>query len=211
MSGDERLRTDYSAPLLEAEGLDDDPLVQWKAWLDAAFEAQVAEPHAACLSTVASDGRPSGRMVLVRPLDETSVAFFTNYGSRKAQELAANVQASLTFYWPALHRQVRIEGRVERVSEAVSDAYFASRPYDSQVASAASPQSRVIQDRTSLERRMAGLRDEHPESVPRPPDWGGFRLVPDVYEFWQGQPARLHDRFRYTRAEGAWTVERLAP
>ena len=211
MSGDDpRLRTEYRSPGLELEALDLDPVRQWKTWLAAALDAGLTEPHAACLSTVGPEGRPSARMVLVRALDDRTLGFFTNYGSRKGRELAANPHACLTFYWPALHRQVRVEGMTEKTSDTESERYFASRPYESQVASSASPQSTVI-ERGALESRVAELKAEFPDDVPRPPHWGGYRLQPDGFEFWQGQPARLHDRFRYTLKDGLWAIDRLAP
>ncbi|MBS1714391.1 MAG: pyridoxamine 5'-phosphate oxidase [Armatimonadetes bacterium] len=205
------IRTDYVAPHLQLSDLDPDPAAQWKTWLDGAFAAGVTEPHAACLSTVGPNGRPSGRMVLIRLLDPGLLTFFTNYESRKALELSTAPWAALTFYWPALHRQVRVEGSVERASAKDSDAYFAGRPYQNRLASAASPQSRVISDPGEVEETIVRLKSEFPDHVPRPANWGGFVLTPDRFEFWQGQPARLHDRFHYRLTGGQWVIERLAP
>src|SRR4051812_31517986 len=165
------------------------------------------------LATVGAQGRPSARVVLLRKLDERGFCFFTNYESRKGQELAANPWAALLFWWGRLERQVRIEGEVERLSEAESDAYYHSRPLGSQLGAWASPQSQVIANRDFLEERLAGLESEYADHAPpRPPFWGGYRLVPTVFEFWQGGPHRLHDRLRYQlQTDGSWQIERLAP
>jgi pyridoxamine 5'-phosphate oxidase len=204
-------REDYRLADLEESDLDRDPIRQLRAWLDAAEAAGVLEPNAMCLATADDRGRPSARMVLLRGLDERGLVFFTHYGSRKGRDLEANAAAAVCFWWGVLQRQVRVEGRVERVSAEESDAYFASRPLESRYASAASPQSAPIASRSELEARMESLREGFPAGPPRPPDWGGYRLVPEVFEFWQGRPARLHDRFEYRRETGLWTIRRLAP
>ena len=203
-------RQDYTLGALEISDLLEDPFVQFKGWLEVAVQSGVIEPNAMTLSSVAANNRPSSRVVLLRGLDARGLTFFTNYQSRKAQELHQTGFASLNFWWAALERQVRVEGTVQKVSSAESDAYFASRPYESQLASAASPQSQII-SRDALEQKVAALRLEHPREVPRPADWGGFRLEPDMFEFWQGRKARLHDRIRYQLEGGVWIKTRLAP
>jgi pyridoxamine 5'-phosphate oxidase len=202
-------RKDYTLGTLEEDDSRDDPLEQLRLWLDEAVAAEVLEPNAMTLSTVAADGRPSSRVVLLRGLD-SGLVFYTNYASRKGQEIAATSVVCANFWWGALERQVRVEGVAYPVSGAESDAYFESRPYESQLASAASPQSQPI-TREALEARVAALRTEHPESVPRPAHWGGFRLTPDYLEFWQGRKARLHDRVSYRLEGGVWVKRRLAP
>jgi pyridoxamine 5'-phosphate oxidase len=190
-----------------------DPLEQFGRWLGEAQSAGLLEPEAMTLATATPDGRPSARMVLLRGWDERGFVFYTNYHSRKARQLEANPRAALVFYWVELDRQVRLEGRVERVSAAESDAYFRSRPRDSRLSAWASPQSEVITSREFLEERMRLLAAQYlGQEVPRPPHWGGFRLLPDRIEFWQGRPNRLHDRFCYRRLDtGQWQLERLAP
>ncbi len=207
-------RKEYEHGRLDEGSVDRDPIAQFAAWYDAATAAGVPEPEAMTLATATPEGRPSARIVLLRGFDARGFCFFSNYESHKGRELAANPFAALTFYWHALERQVRIEGRVERTTEAESDAYFASRPSTSRIGAWSSPQSRVIPGRAYLEELFARFRQQHPDdaSIPRPEHWGGFRLVPDRIEFWQGRPSRLHDRLGFRRAEGgAWTIERLAP
>jgi pyridoxamine 5'-phosphate oxidase len=189
-----------------------DPLQQFRAWLDEAVAARLYEPLAMTLATATPDGRPAARMVLLRGLDHGFV-FFTNYNSRKGCELAANPRAALTFYWAELHRQVRVEGVVEVVSAAESDDYFQSRPRGHRLAALASPQSQPIASRSVLEERLRELEQQYPgEAVPRPPHWGGYRVVPETIEFWQGRPNRVHDRLRYERqTDGRWRLVRLAP
>jgi pyridoxamine 5'-phosphate oxidase len=203
-------RKDYRFGALLEDDLDPDPVKQLRVWIEVAAQSGIVEANAMSLATVGPEHRPSSRMVLLRDLDARGLTFFTNYESRKAHELAVNPFACLNFWWGSLERQVRIEGRLERVSPEESDAYFDSRPYESQAASAASPQSQPI-TRSALEARVADLKRVHPDRVPRPAHWGGYRLIPDRFEFWQGRPARLHDRVVYQLQSGVWRTERLAP
>lgn len=206
-----QLRQNYDAGALDEADLDADPLRQFTRWFEEALSAGLMEPNAMALATVDAAGRPANRMVLLKGVDATGFVFFTNYESRKGLDLAANPAAALLFWWDKLHRQVRIEGRVERVAEAESEGYFQSRPYGSRIGAAASPQSRLIGSRAELEARFRELEAAHPEDVPRPQHWGGFRVVPDHFEFWQGRESRLHDRLVYRPADRGWRIERLAP
>jgi pyridoxamine 5'-phosphate oxidase len=204
---------------LDIGDLDPDPIVQFERWFKDAVAAGLPEPSAMALATVAPQGRPSVRMVLLKGVDQRGFVFYTNFESRKAGELAANPFAALAFWWPPpVHRQVRIEGRVERVTREESEAYFRTRPLGSRLGAWASPQSSVIPGREELERRYEELAarygaDTEDAEVPLPPFWGGYRLTPAVIEFWQGRENRLHDRLRYTRERPTdpWTIERLAP
>jgi pyridoxamine 5'-phosphate oxidase len=198
---------------LREEDVDPDPIRQFGRWFDEAMHCEVPEPNAMTLATASADGRPSARIVLLRGVDERGFAFFTNYESRKARELDANPRAALVFFWHQLERQVRIEGRVERVGADESDRYFQSRPATSRIGAWSSPQSEVIASREALEERCREFEHRFSDgSIARPPNWGGFRLVPETIEFWLGRPGRLHDRLRYSRREhGGWLIERLAP
>jgi pyridoxamine 5'-phosphate oxidase len=189
-----------------------DPLAQLQEWYAAARAAGVAEPEAAALATAAPDGRPSVRIVLLRGVGPEGIAFYTNYESRKGRELAANPRAALAIHWPAQHRQVRLEGPVERVASDQSDAYFESRPRGSRIGAWASRQGTVLPDRRSLEARFDELEAEwRTRDIPRPPYWGGYLLRPEAIEFWEGRPSRLHDRIHYLREDGGWRAERLSP
>lgn len=206
------LRKEYMLQGLSEQDLDPDPLRQFARWLAQAVAANLIEPNAMALATATPDGRPSVRMVLLKGFDSSGFVFYTNYESRKGSELAANPAAALAFYWGALERQVRVEGRVSPVDAAHSDAYFHSRPTGSQLSAAASRQSQVIPTREALEAEVAALTARYGDQpVPRPAYWGGFRLAPSNVEFWQGRANRLHDRLRYRRDGDAWIIERLSP
>jgi len=205
------LRKSYERAELDETASQADPLQQFDRWLGEAIAAQVPEPNAMTLATVGPDLRPSTRIVLVKGYDARGIVWFTNYDSRKGRELAGNPFAALQFHWVELERVVRIEGQVQKVDAAESDAYFASRPLDSRIGAWASPQSQVIAGRSTLVANAAKYSAKFLLSPPRPPHWGGFRLVPERWEFWQGRKSRLHDRLRYQREGEAWVRERLAP
>jgi pyridoxamine 5'-phosphate oxidase len=207
------MRRDYAARGLTEEDLLGDPIAQFQSWFEDACRAEVFEPNAMTLATVGADGQPSARIVLLKGVDRRGLAFFTNLTSRKSREFDANARAALVFWWGPLARQVRFEGKVERVADAEADAYFASRPRGSQIGAWASPQSAVIADRRALEDAARAHEERFGAgAVPRPEFWGGFRLLPLRAEFWQGRTDRLHDRLRYSReASGGWRLERLAP
>ncbi|HYV36370.1 MAG TPA: pyridoxamine 5'-phosphate oxidase [Gemmataceae bacterium] len=199
--------------LLECD-MDGDPFRQFRKWFDDAVTAQIVQPEAITLATATPNGQPSARMVLLRQCDERGFCFFTNYQSEKARQLTANPRAALVIFWESLHRQVRVEGHIEKTSDAESDEYFDSRPRGSRIGAWASPQSDVLANREELEKRVQEMESRFAgqEHLPRPPFWGGFRVVPAMIEFWQGQDSRLHDRICYRRqADGSWRIERLAP
>lgn len=206
------LRTDYARAELDERSVDRDPFRQFGQWFDEAVVARLPEPNAMTLATVGAEGHPSARVVLLKGADERGFAFYTNFESPKGRELAYRPLAALLFFWPQLERQVRVEGSVERVDAAEADSYFASRPHGSRLSAWASPQSALISDRASLEARFAEVAARFPgDAVPRPPNWGGYRVVPAMFEFWQGRRSRLHDRVVYHRDSAGWRIGRLAP
>jgi pyridoxamine 5'-phosphate oxidase len=207
-----QIRQDYRGEQLEEANVASEPIAQFNAWFEDAVRAELPMINAMTLATASGDSRPAARMVLLKGVDARGFVFFTDYESRKAQELAANPRAALLFYWIELEREVRIEGTVEKTSAAESDAYFVSRPVASRLAAIASPQSAVIADRSMLDERYAQTEQRYGAAPPRPPNWGGYRVVPDAIEFWQGRPNRLHDRLLYTKnSAGGWDIVRLAP
>ncbi len=205
------IRQDYAKQSLNPDDCAALPLAQLSRWLDEAFKAEVREPTAMHLATVNAQGRPSSRIVLLKGIEQEQLLFYTNYESRKGQQMAANPFVAITFFWPELERQVRIEGRVEKVAPEVSDAYFASRPYQSRVGAWASLQSQVLDGTATLVARAAKYAAQYVTGVPRPPHWGGYALSADRVEFWQGRPSRLHDRVLYELADGQWQRSRLYP
>lgn len=206
------LRLNYSQKQLTETEVDPNPFQQFRLWFEEAVTAQLPEPNAMTLATASKTGMPSARIVLLKGVDDRGFVFYTNFESRKGQELRDNPQAVLVFLWKQLERQVRIEGPVEVVSDAEADAYFHSRPLASQLGAWASEQSRVIANREVLEQRFQTLQTQYEnQEIPRPSHWGGFRVLPQQIEFWQGRPSRLHDRLCYQLQQGSWLIERLAP
>ncbi|WP_020204601.1 MULTISPECIES: pyridoxamine 5'-phosphate oxidase [Cupriavidus] len=206
------LRRTYVLGSLSESDVATDPISQFQRWFDEAIHAKLPEPNAMTLATVDTDGQPSARIVLLKGMDASGFTFFTNYESRKGLDMAGNPRAALLFHWVQLERQVRVEGTVEKVSDAESDAYYASRPLGSRLGAWASEQSREVADRAVLEQREADFRARFGDNPPRPAHWGGYRLVPSRIEFWQGRPSRLHDRIAYRlQADGAWQIVRLSP
>jgi pyridoxamine 5'-phosphate oxidase len=205
-------RLNYERGMLDEASVAADPFAQFAVWLDEALATPgIVEPNAMSIATVGADGRPSSRIVLLRQWDARGFVFYTNYESRKGRDLAERPYAALLFWWGALERQIRIEGPVERVLDLESDAYFATRPRGHRLSAWASQQSSVVPDKTSLEEAMAEADRRFPTDVPRPPYWGGFRVVPDRFEFWQGRPNRVHDRVAYVKSPSGWELQRLAP
>jgi pyridoxamine 5'-phosphate oxidase len=206
------LRQDYKLHALLEVDANPDPIVQFQTWFDESVAAQLPEPNAMTIATATPEGIPSARVVLLKGFDDRGFVFFTNYDSHKGQELQANPNAAIVFLWTELERQVRIQGTVERISEAESDKYYYSRPAGSRLGAWASEQSQVIADRTVLETRLEQLQTEYPDGdIARPSHWGGFRVMPTLIEFWQGRSSRLHDRLRYQKVGASWTIDRLSP
>ncbi|MFN5325204.1 MAG: pyridoxamine 5'-phosphate oxidase [Bacteroidota bacterium] len=206
-------RKEYDLDELKEDSASGSPFDQFGLWMDYAIQMQINEPNALTLSTVSQDNRPTSRIVLLRAFDEHGFVFYTNYNSRKGSDLASNPYAAMNFFWPDLHRQIRIEGVIEKVPNEVSDRYFLSRPRESRIGAWVSDQSGLLDSRETLEVKYESmLREFEGKEIPRPPHWGGFRLYPSLFEFWQGRTSRLHDRITYSRNEkNGWNIQRLYP
>ena len=207
------IRSDYQKKSLSKRDVSANPMDQFEHWFEEATSAEINEPTAMNLATVDKNGRPTARIVLLKGINDSAFQFYTNYESHKAHDLAQNPFAALTFFWPELERQIRIEGKVEKLSDSISENYFSSRPWDSQIGAWASPQSQVIENRNFLEENVKNLKEKYEgKAVPRPSHWGGYQLLPDKLEFWQGRSSRLHDRIVYKlTTDHSWVIERLAP
>lgn len=208
----QNLRQEYSKNALNEQEVENNPLVQFRNWLNEALDSEVTEPNAMTLSTVDTDNKPHSRIMLLKGVDDDGFTFFTNYASNKGRELEANPYASLCFLWLELERQVRVDGVVQKISEEESEEYFQQRPYNSQLGALASNQSEVVESREYLEKKIKDLENTYPiGKVPKPETWGGYKLIPEVIEFWQGRRSRLHDRILFERVNGDWDIKRLSP
>lgn len=206
------IRREYALKQIDKKDVDPNPFIQFGQWFNDALVAEIADPNAMILASATTDGKPSARVVLLKGYDEKGFTFFTNYESRKAIQLESNPFAALVFFWPELERQIRIEGEVSKVNERESDDYFNSRPEGSKIGAWVSPQSQVISNRDYIEKLKDKIQNQFSEkAIHRPPNWGGYRLTPNLIEFWQGRPNRLHDRIQYSLIGSEWTIERLAP
>jgi pyridoxamine 5'-phosphate oxidase len=207
------LRKEYLLATLDISNVHHDPVKQFEKWFDESLQAAVVEPTAMHLSTVSADGKPSGRIVLLKGIQNNKFQFYTNYQSKKGKELDENPVCALTFFWPDIERQIRIEGVVERVDQKTSEEYFQSRPRGSQIGAWSSPQSSIIKDRSILEQRVLQIEKkfENEKVLPKPNQWGGYQVDPLMIEFWQGRASRLHDRIEYVKVDGVWKIYRLAP
>lgn len=206
------IREEYLRGELDESSVPEDPLLQFHRWMEQAIQEKVPHPTAVLLATCGADGQPSCRVVLLKHADESGFQFYTNYESKKGQQLSQNPKAALTFFWMQLERQIRIEGTVEKVSHEISDQYFHSRPYESRLSAAVSPQSKIVNGRQELERAKDEYREKYPDqNMPRPDNWGGYLLKPNYFEFWQGRESRLHDRISYLLLNNGWRIQRLAP
>jgi pyridoxamine 5'-phosphate oxidase len=207
-----KLRQVYSKEILDEKMVNKNPILQFDFWIKEALDADIPEPHAMNVSTVSKEGKPSSRIVLIRDFSENGFVFYTNYNSKKGSDISENNFAAINFFWPQLERQIRIEGKLQKVDSKISDEYFASRPYDSQLGAWASNQSEVLKNREELEERFSELEKQFAgKTVPRPEHWGGYVLAHSSIEFWQGRPSRIHDRIKYSLVNNEWKIERLSP